>query len=269
MGAALSGLAVCLAAAGCGGEKQLNSAGDGSAALADWQDFPVGATPRPVVLVGPSTVGPAGPERGGPGYQPELGRGDVLLPKQLPPRPPRTGGFTVMSAQDAAQLLHVVPSRETTLPSPLRVTGIRFGTGVFDTDRGSRRLPAWLFSFAGVTRPAAVLAVPPFLPHNPSEGPATAGDNARVSQDGRTVTIDFVGYGPGRGACATDYIARVAESATAVAILIDTSTAKVPDGTVIDCAAPTHRQTVTVTLSAPLGARVLIDGRSHAAYSRS
>ena len=56
----------------------------------------------------------------------------------------------------------------------LTVTGAHLGTAVFDTDRGPRQLPAWLFGLAGVHDPAAVLAVAAsriFVPHGrPANG---------------------------------------------------------------------------------------------------
>ncbi|HEX3751278.1 MAG TPA: hypothetical protein VHW06_12015 [Streptosporangiaceae bacterium] len=41
----------------------------------------------------------------------------------------------------------------------LTVTGVKLGTGLFGTDRGQQALPAWRFSFRGVTGTADVLAV--------------------------------------------------------------------------------------------------------------
>jgi hypothetical protein len=81
------------------------------------------------------------------------------FPARLPPGPATAGGFQVISAQQAVALFRSAAATGPPAGIRLTATRMRLGTGVFVTDRGLRRLPAWQFGFAGVRGPAAVLAV--------------------------------------------------------------------------------------------------------------
>jgi hypothetical protein len=135
---------------------------------------------------------------------------------------------------------------------------------VFATDRGFRRLPAWLFGFAGVPDPAAVLAVAPSRIFAPPAGPATSGSldmRARLAPDRRTLTIRLVGAAPGTGPCTASYSVRQAVSPAAVAITVREHA----HGGAVACAPVGYPRQVTVVLPAPLGGRVLVDAASGAA----
>src|SRR5205807_9075463 len=101
----------------------------------------------------------------------------------------------LITGRDAAQALRSQAATGPPVTSRLAVTGVRLGTAVFDTDRGPRRLPAWLFGLAGVRDPAGVLAVAAsriFTPNGrPANGQPFVG-SARLGRDGRMLTVRFV-----------------------------------------------------------------------------
>jgi hypothetical protein len=233
-------------------------------ALAAWSRFPVAASPRPLVLTGPDvTAPPAGFPSGADKLAYEAGA--ITFPPAMPHGPVSAGGFQVITAGQAAALFR--PRAVTGPPAHtrLRVTTVRLGAATFATDRGLRRLPAWLFSFAAVRGPAAVLAVAPaqiFPPPAPaSEGAPLV--NWAFSRTGRrALTVRFTGAPAGRGPCTASYRVQAAESATAVAVaVIEHPHAS---GTVA-CSAVGYSRQATTRLTAPLGARVVVDVVSRAA----
>jgi hypothetical protein len=126
------------------------------------------------VLVGPDTAGPPAGFSGGGAKLAYLERA-VRFPARLPPGPAVAGGFRLISARQAVAAFRSGAATGPPAGTRLRVTTVRLGTGVFLTGRGLRRLPAWLFGFAGVHGLAAVLAVVPariFSPPIPAGGPS-------------------------------------------------------------------------------------------------
>ncbi|MGH6877018.1 MAG: hypothetical protein ACREHV_06510 [Rhizomicrobium sp.] len=129
----------------------------------------------------------------------------------------------------------------------------------FVTDRGRRRLPAWEVHAEGVPAPIWVLDPPvKELIWGPNDI-AAAGSVQRwlgctAVVDGRSVTLSFSGS-PREYSDYPD--AEVLEADGAVAI-IPNEVSKVPPGQFRRLNAE-HRE-VTVTLSEPLGNRVLLDG---------
>jgi hypothetical protein len=150
-------------------------------------------------------------------------------------------------------------------PARLRVTSVRLGTAMFMTDRGQRRLPAWLFSFAAIRGPAAVLAVAPTQIFPP---PAQAGrqlplvDWAFSRTGGRALTVRFSGAPAGHGPCTAGYSVRIAESATAVAVAV---TEHPHASGSVACSAVGYSRQATARLAEPVGARVVVDAVSRAA----
>jgi hypothetical protein len=148
----------------------------------------------------------------------------------------------------------------------LKISTVRLGVGVFQTDRGPRRLPARLFRFVGLRGAAAVLAVSPARIFSPPSSPAGVlpfVSGAGLSADGRTLTGEFVGAPAGTGPCTADYHLELAQSREAVAVAVrehDTNVA---------CSAVGYPRHVTRVLSAPLGARVVVDAASRAAVAVS
>jgi hypothetical protein len=143
----------------------------------------------------------------------------------------------------------------------LKITGVRLGTRAFDTDRGAQRLPAWLFRFAGVHSPAAVLAVSPAgLYAPPGDLPRTPPvvDGAMLGADGRTLVVHFTGLAPGTGPCTAGYSLRFAQSRTAVAV----SVVEHDHSGSGSCSAVGYGRQATAVLPASLAARVLVDAAS-------
>jgi hypothetical protein len=232
---------------------------DPAAGLGMWADFPVGASPRPLVLVVPEVRDPARGFRTGQDKQ-AYGSGAIVWPVHFPDGPVAAGGYAVISAEQAARRL--APAGKpggTPAPRPLRVTAVRLGTASFGTDRGARTLPAWLFSFAGVADPAAVLAVDRSARYGPTgqTGILTAGGGAQVSGDGLALRVTYFGGRPGSGVCSGDETAAAVETSTAVAIVF-TPVPNPPQPTPVACPAIGIRRTAGVRLRAPLGARVVI-----------
>jgi hypothetical protein len=125
--------------------------------LRTWSAFPASGTPRPLVMTGPPVADPAS---GFPSGDAKLAylEGAFNLPATLPSGPAVAAGFPLITARQATQVLRSVAAKGPPVTSRLTVTGVRLGTALFDTDRGPRQLPAWLFGLAGVRDPAGVLA---------------------------------------------------------------------------------------------------------------
>jgi hypothetical protein len=153
-------LAVALLAGCASGAAGAPSPGDGRMrqALHDWSAFPASATPRPLVLTGPPVADPAS---GFPSGNAKLAylEGAFNMPAALPSGPAEDAGFPLITAREATRVLRSVAAKGPPITSPLTVTGVRLGMAMFNTDRGPRQLPAWLFGLAGVRDPVGVLAV--------------------------------------------------------------------------------------------------------------
>jgi hypothetical protein len=188
-------------------------------------------------------------------------------PALLPAGPATADGYPVISAAAAIALLrsqsHGAP------PSPsathLTITDARFGAQKFLTDRGDRTLPAWLFTFARVDGSVAVLAVSPqsaWLPSGLAAGDFGASfvNGARMASDHRTLTAGFTGAPAGTGPCTASYALSLTESPTAVVVTVTESSHNPSAQTV--CTLVGYIRTATAVLTAPLGARVVVDAVS-------
>jgi len=234
-------------------------------ALRTWSAFPAGATPRPLVLTGPPVADPAS---GFPNGDAKLAylEGAFKWPAGLPSGPATAAGFPLITAREATGVLRSVAAQGPPVPSRLTVTGVRLGTAVFDTDRGPRKLPAWLFGLAGVHDPAGVLAVAASRIFAPPGRPANGRpfvDDARLGRGGRTLTVRFTGAASGTGPCTAGYSVTQAASRTAVAVAVKEHA----HGGSVACAAVGYTRQVTVALAAPLGGRVLVDAASGVAVT--
>jgi hypothetical protein len=228
---------------------------EASAALAWWATFPVDASPRPPVLIGQDIVNPTVMQTHTIRFR---------LKATLPSRPATVNGQPVLSA--AAALAELRIAGVAAPPVVLTITAVRLDTAAFSTDRGSSRLPAWSFRFAGLPKPAFVLAVPPAdrwpRPGMPTHGLGSA-IGVTVSADGTRATLTFVGAAAGTGPCEAEYTAEVAQSRTAVAIWERAlPNSNNPPGT--QCNLDGYFRTVTATLRPPLGNRVLVDAHGAA-----
>jgi hypothetical protein len=188
-------------------------------------------------------------------------------PASVPAGPATADGYPVNSAAAAIALLrsqsHGVP------PSPsathLTITDARFGAQKFLTDRGDRTLPAWLFTFARADGTVAVLAVSAqsaWLPSGLAAGDFGASfvNGARVGGDQRTLTVGFTGAAAGTGPCTASYALSLTESPAAVVVTVTESSHNSSAQTV--CALAGYIRTATAVLTAPLGARVVVDAVS-------
>lgn len=263
----LAGLAVVVVGIGGGTllHRQHNDASGGStisgsesAALRLWAGFPVDASPRPVVLTGAAINDPA------TGFTNAAEKiaylsGDFDLGTALPSAPRASGGQPIMSASDALAILRGQGAGAPAPTTALRITDVHLGNSTFSTDRGPRSLPAWIFTLAGVTDPAGVLAIPPAhrwpqsgQPHHPARFTVT------FSSDRHRATISFVGGPSGNGPCGAEYSIHLAQSSTAVEVSIqqlpspNTSSATA-------CTTIALSRSLTVTLNPALGNRVMVD----------
>jgi hypothetical protein len=267
-GGAVAVLAAVTLLAGCGSTGVTSARPGGpelGRALWAWSGFPAGASPRPLVLAGPGIADPPG-FPGGAAKLAYLQRA-VQFPATLPPGPVTSGGFQVISARQAVARFRSGAATGPPVDIRLKVTMVRLGTAKFVTDRGLRRLPAWLLSFAGVRGPAAVLAVAPaqiFPSPVPAGGRPPLVDWALLRPDGRVLTVRFSGAPAGHGPCTAGYSLRVASSATAVAVAVTEH----PHGSGnVACSAVGYQRQVTTMLPAPLGARVVVDAASRTAVA--
>jgi hypothetical protein len=232
-----------------------------TAALGHWASFPARGVTRPlVVLTGPGVTGPAG----FPTAAAKIAflDGAIDLPRSLPAGPATEGGLPLISAARAGAVLTSARVRGLTPSTRLTVTRVRLGAAAFGTDRGQQALPAWQFTIRGVSGPVAVLAVavagrfwPAGLNH------VTSGIRAaQPGRSGRVLTLTAEGAQAGTGPCQATYAVRQRSSAHAVAIDV---VARPHDGQA-GCASVGYRVTLSVTLPAPLGGRVLVDARNSA-----
>jgi len=137
------------------------------------------------------------------------------------------------------------------------VTAIRFGAAGFQTDRGTAQLSAWLFKATGAWAEFAEPAIVASAFWKGGYVTSAVGDAAAVSRDGLHLTVSFVGSAAS-GPCGADYKGAVAESSHAVAVDIKAYPLQTANGSTA-CDLVGHGRSVEVTLTAPLGGRVLID----------
>jgi hypothetical protein len=260
-------LAVALLAGCASGAASVPTPADGrmQQALRDWSAFPASATSRPLVLTGPPVADPAS---GFPSGNAKLAylEGAFNMPAALPSGPAAAAGFPLITAREATRVLRSVAAKGPPVTSRLTVTGVRLGTAVFNTDRGARQLPAWLFGLAGVRDPVGVLAVAGrriFAPRARSASGNPFVANAQLGRDGRTLTVRFTGAASGTGPCSASYSATQAASQAAIAVAVKEHER---DATAL-CAAVGYPRQVTVVLEAPLGGRVLVDAASGVAVT--
>lgn len=240
-------------------------------ALREWSGFPVSASPRPLVLAaaggGPSRI--ADPVTGwhdGADKMAYLDRA-IDAPAVLPAGPAAASGYPLISARQGLRVLMSGAVHGPPATVRLKITGVRLGRRVFDTDRGAQGLPAWLFRFAGVQSPAAVLAVAPARmytpPDHPPETPPVV-EGATLGPDGRTLTVDFTGLAAGTGPCTAGYGLRFAQSRTVVAVSVIEHDHPGSNS----CASVGYGRHATAALPAPLAARALVDAASGTAIPK-
>lgn len=248
----------------CGGVGSQHPAAPTSA-LASWTSFPADQVPRPIVLLDQTPRWP--------GFTTGDGKVAALCGRvtgvgvTLPPLTASDvkvtwvgGASATYPAADAASALAAVarPAGKQqscgSVPA-LAVTSVSLGSADFPTDRGTAHIPSWLFAIAGTTGPMAypALAQTALWP-----GQAEVGPQATLSADGRSLTFAFIGAAPGTGRCQAEYTGTVAESATAVAVAPAIVNPPQQGQATGGCTLEGHIRAVTVSLSRPLGSRVVV-----------
>ena len=262
----LGALTLVLSSCGAGESPQTEAL---SRALKAWSDFPVTASPRLLVMVGPKVLPPASGAPYGAGAS-------ITYPSGVwPVAPSSADGFSIISSVTAFSTLTSLAAQAAKGLPPtvgLIVTSIHFGSGVFQTDRGPWSLPAWLFTFQGVPDPAMVLAVSPsniFLPSHALYGKHTPSiQEATINPADRTLTVRFVGGPSGTGPCSDQYTLGTAESEEAVALLVNEKKSMSNAGSSrVACTAKGVPRQLTLTLSERLGARVVVDAGNGSAIA--
>ena len=247
-------LAACTGGGSVGGHDPL------PAALQAWVAFPVDASPRPIVLVDVPVAGPRG-FYGSEKTKVAFASGAFDRPTHLPTGPASAGGFPIITADKAFDLLKSQAKDPPAGGLRLTISDVRLGESMFLTDRGSRTLPAWLFSMAEVDGPVAVLAIAPEAQWFPSElGSGQSHDiGATVGSDHRTLTVTFVGAESENGSCGIRYSVRLTEAHTAVIVTVEGN----PNDTTVVCDQVGYPRHASAVLKAPLGARVLVDDQGY------
>ena len=268
-------LAMLLVSA-CGavpGQTDLSLPTPPTAALARWTDFPANANPRPVILFNPIA------EQVGGNKFPDndsklawlcnkfvLASGLDLTstgPAVAPARWPSgvTASYpSIGSGRAYAAIMARAPGGNSADCAPLKpfvITGVRWATAGFPTDRGTATLSAWLFDVPAANGYVGYSGLDPSAYWGGRTVDNGGSVGGRLSADGRTVTIGLVGP-PETGSCGADYTAAAAESETAVAVAVKMIPHAPPDQPV-NCDLVGYARSVAVTLKAPLGGRVLLD----------
>lgn len=292
-GAVLCGLAVAVLASGCGertggpGERvapveesvqngirvrmeKVAAAWQGSAALTQWRE---GYHP-----LDPQDWSPPGGFHSGEDKEAAVNGNFVLrasLPAGLPaPTPVRWAdgselALPLLGAQEVYGQLNQakgpVPDPEHALP----VTAVRFGESAVRTSRGEARVPAWLFTVEGYDAPLVRVAIrPQDLPKPPVEPIATfdAGTSPLSGYTGGAPEATTLTLSAGHGACDGGVAVEVLEGADTVVLAGRILPGE--HGPDAPCPAVMLHQEVEVTLTRPVGGRVLLDSASGAPLER-
>jgi hypothetical protein len=203
-------------------------------AVARWEAFPVEREPRPLVLIGP-------PAHARNGFRSQRARRAFL------------DGW-IESEVDLPDGVLGILGRRSGGAAPIVVTGARRAEIEQRTDRGPRRLPGWELTSEQTLGPIVVLdpevlarAWSPLEPGSaPPAGPEPPQAPVRGEVDGATLVVRVT------GGVERHPSAGVVESPQAVAVVPE------PEDSGSPLAAAFARR-ITVALSAPLGARVLVD----------
>lgn len=172
----------------------------------------------------------------------------------------------VLSAAQALQALVADVQQPCPKCTPLEITDANLATGLAETSAGPAEVPTWVFTIKGtavrVTRVAVDGSVtvnpPPWNADDPPEGISI--DRAVGDARSRSLEVRFSGAVKGAEApCGADYAAEAVESALAVVVIINTTEHEGDDRQA--CLSNATLRTATVALSAPLGDRVVLEGR--------
>jgi len=252
-----------------GSQGKLPAPSPPTAALAKWSNFPADARPRPIIWFGDVA------EKIGEGqFRTEAAKiawgcrkfvpapgltltadgaaaGSARWPSGVSAAYPATiGSRSALSAMS----FRPAPNTACAAVKPLTIAAARLDDATFSTDRGSADITSWVFDVPEVEGSIAYPALDPSAFWKGGVTVSQTSLGAKVSADGKTLTITVVG-GPERGVCGVDYAAALAESKTAVAVALH----GYPHDPNAVCDMVGYGRTVTVVLKSPLGNRVLLD----------
>jgi hypothetical protein len=135
---------------------------------------------------------------------------------------------------------------------PLRVTGAELGETTLETSRGTIRVPAWLFTVKGVESKFVYVAVAPSAitprPQAAEGGSEEVKGFDLVAGKPHDLLLEY-----GYGSCDRVHGARAYETGKLVVVDVD------EEGSGGICDLALHMDTTTVTLTRPLGDRLVLD----------
>jgi len=258
-----AGVTVCLALSvvvtGCG-----STGDDGTAALRRaldrWRTFPARSGQRPVILLGDRVSPPLIQFR-------TLASGEAFGQRRFRlaaplPSAPDPGRITASSAYAQLRAGADTSSVSGTPSRPLTIFEVRLGRAPYRTDRGVKRLPAWLFYLSENSTPAAVLALPQSALYTPLPvkrlHPERGHDylSATSTDRGRELHVTFFGSPAGNGPCQSRAHITALEDPHAVAVTVTETTVNGNPSAICEADLVTH--TAGVSLHRPLGSRVLV-----------
>jgi hypothetical protein len=213
---------------------------------------------RPSIVLGDGVNAPRGGFKTGDQKLAFLSGAFVVSPNATGFSRP-TQARSLMSADDAVQVLKHQSPKGPDAAEPLVITAATLAAAAFPTDRGERVLPAWSLRMAGLPDPALVLAVKP-----PAAVIVAGNSNAKAqtSSDGRQLTIQFVGGEPGNGPCAVNYTGRTDETALTVTVHITEHPSRATAPPNVGCTLVGIGRTLTLSLHKPLSDRLVLAGGS-------
>ncbi|MGQ0845632.1 MAG: hypothetical protein ACT4QF_16030 [Sporichthyaceae bacterium] len=232
------------------------------AAAAEWKDFPAKARSRPLLVL---------VDEFGGGFKTSEAKeafyaGRWRAPEDLPPTPQEFGGYPVIDAADALEVLRREQSGGRTEGSELEVVKVRLVT-VPDvvTDRGPADLPAWRVDFDKGSAPWFVVATAEPARYSPKRV-AESFYNVVGEVTDTELTVRHLGSADSPGGCGADYRIEAFESDTAVAyrVVEVERPAPEPSEEPVECASMLYGRETPLTLEKPIGNRVLLnvfDGR--------
>lgn len=255
------GLVLLLVLAGCGA--RIETANDQAGAVpgpafpappqdtptGEWESFPVGRTPRPIVLIGelPAMAG--------------FTTGDAKVAAMsknyaLETDLPTESGPSMISAKQAYEALTRDSKPDRSAP-PLPITRVELGVAQFSTDRGRVSLPAWLFHAQHSLGPIAWPADEPAKFWRLGQVPPRTMASGEAKMNGNKLTVVLPAPPePCPGDAPIHYEPTVTETATVVKIGMRTQ------GTpgMGNCVRPAilNMAPYDITLPTPLGDRVLL-----------
>lgn len=207
-----------------------------------------------------------------------LAGADVQAASAPAPRDIRWADGTTRRTQvlsPAATLTALISSRSGSCDgcTPILLAHLRLIHTTVQTTFGPATIPAWSFTVRGsavrLTQVAVAAADFPEVKGLPY-GTTDPGMSESVQIDrGGALVLSFIAGPPASaGPCGRDYIGRVIESDQAMAVVLDQLPRSEPADPDLACAAAGVNRTVRIVPPHPLGARVLIDGRSGMAIPR-